>query len=67
MRRSPRACPSAHDPLRADYRNWLGYGNAIIEAAEQLRFGSAVDLRADLRALYAPDGPWAEVEWRSGL
>lgn len=58
---------AAAAPLRADYRDWLGYGNAIIEAAEQLRFGSAVDLRADLRTLYAPDGPWAEVEWRSGL
>lgn len=50
-------------PLRTHHADWLSFGDAFIAAAERIQPGGTTDLRADLRRLYAPDGPWAETAW----
>ena len=61
--RARRRLADAAAPLRAGYGDWLGYGAAVVAAAEGLQPGRTTDLRADLRTLYAPDGPWHETTW----
>lgn len=50
-------------PLRATYSDWLRYGDAIIAATEPLAPERMIDLRADLRILYAGRGPWHDLAW----
>ena len=51
--------------LRSDYADWLGYGDAIVDATRALQPARAPELRADLRTLYAPGGPWHDPAWRN--
>ncbi|WP_110207226.1 hypothetical protein [Nocardioides daejeonensis] len=53
----------AATPLRGPITDWLGYGDAIVAALDQGGAGRAAELRADLRILYAADGPWHESSW----
>lgn len=64
--RARRRLERAAAPLRADYRDWLGYADAFVSGAELFQPGRTVELRADLRTLYAVGGPWHDVAWRAG-
>ncbi len=48
--------------LQTAYSDWLGYGDAITTTTSRDP-ARAANLRADLRTLYATDGPWHEIGW----
>lgn len=50
-------------PLREQYSDWLGYGDAFLAAAEVAMPGQTIPLRADVRTLFAPGGPWVRPSW----
>ena len=58
-----RRLATAAAPLREDCGDWLGFGTALIEAETRASSRGTLDLRADMRMLYAPGGPWHEVQW----
>ena len=51
------------EPLRDSYGDWLSFGTALIEAETRSSSRGTLDLRADLRILYARGGPWHETQW----
>ena len=59
---------TAAEPLRDSYSDWLSFGTALIEVETRASARGTLDLRADLRILYAQGGPWHETQWpaRSG-
>lgn len=59
---------TAAEPLRDSYGDWLSFGTALIEVEARASSRGTLDLRADLRMLYAQSGPWHETAWpaRSG-
>lgn len=61
--RARRRLADAAEPLRDSYSDWLSFGTVLIEAEARVSSRSTLDLRADLRMLYAPDGPWHGIGW----
>lgn len=64
--RARKRLAAAAAPLRADYRDWQGYADAFVASAEHFEPGRTIELRADLRTLYASGGPWHDIAWRAG-
>lgn len=58
-----RRLESAASDLRRRYTDWFGFADAFLAAAERLSPGEAPTLRATIRVLYAPGGPWSDVSW----
>lgn len=54
---------TAAEPLRDTYSDWLGFGTALIDTEARASSRGTLDLRADLRMLYAKGGPWHEIQW----
>ena len=56
--------------VRYDTSCWSrsSFGTALIEVETRASTRGTLDLRADLRILYAQGGPWHETQWpaRSG-
>ncbi|MEJ1087123.1 hypothetical protein WDU99_02195 [Microbacterium sp. Mu-80] len=50
-------------PLRERHSDWLGFADDWIAAAEIARPGRTAELRADVRTLFAEDGPWHDPGW----
>ncbi|MEZ5085940.1 MAG: hypothetical protein R2722_06725 [Tessaracoccus sp.] len=58
-----RQLTQAARPLRKRYSDWLGYGDAIVAATNGLAPETTINLRADMRTLYADGGPWKHLSW----
>ena len=58
-------CPASRTGVRYDTSCWSrsSFGTALIEVETRASTRGTLDLRADLRILYAQGGPWHETQW----
>lgn len=52
-------------PLLEQHRDWFGFADAFLDACAVLQEADLPRMRAAVRVLYAPGGPWAQPAWPS--